>query len=286
MLEKLGYNVEFIDVNKEVSTYVFKEEDFGEDAWIETDKIRVDIDVQRELIPKHVEGIVSKFDPSAFGRLHVTQREDGYYYCTDGQHRLFSAKALGLKRVPCVVVRCYSKRDEGLNFIHLNETSAQVSAVDKYRIGCTSELTDWLYVKECLDSIGITVGSNEKQVACVTSIYKFVNKPKSGSSVEKNIAIAKKSLKIIMECFGSVAITGTMFNAMCEFVRVYVQTGDITVQDIIDKLQTSTAPNMNNRAKEMRKTAGRGKLVNYLTYIIYVEYNKNLRRKLPLKISV
>lgn len=286
MLEKFGFNVDIIDVDKELGTYVYKEEDFGEDMWVDVDKIKVDINVQRELIPAHVDKIAGKFDPSAFGRLHVTQREDGFYYCTDGQHRLFSARAVGLKRVPCVVVKCPSIREEGLNFIHLNETSAQVTAIDKYRIGCSSELTDWLYVKECIDSIGATIGSNEYEVNCVSSIYKFVNRPKSGSSVDINISIAKKSLRILKECFGVKSISGSLFNAMCEFIRCYVQTGDITVEDIIEKLKTSSATNMNNRAREMRKTAGRGKLVNYLTYIIYVEYNKTLKRKLPLRITV
>ena len=153
--------VEFIDVEKEISKPVkFTKEMFGIDAWIPVDKLKVDIRVQRELQDTHVTRLQRKFDPAAFGRLSVSPREDGYYYVQDGQHRLALAKAVGLTEVPCIIHSLESLRDEGRAFIKINENSAKISGIDKYRIGVASEVVEYLRVKECVDYAGLSVYTN------------------------------------------------------------------------------------------------------------------------------
>ena len=79
------YNYEIIDVEKEISKPIrYTKEMFGEDAWIRVDKLKIDIRVQRELQDFHVDRILRKFDPSSFGRISVSPREDGFYY-VDGE---------------------------------------------------------------------------------------------------------------------------------------------------------------------------------------------------------
>ena len=86
-----NYNYDFIETDKiksEVNTTKFEKYMFGREEWIRTDRIKVDLAVQRELQETHVSRILKKFDPQSFGRLTVSLRQDGYYYCSDGQHRL------------------------------------------------------------------------------------------------------------------------------------------------------------------------------------------------------
>ena len=177
-----------LDIDREVTeihkkgTNRYSKEMFGEDKWIPLDKIKVDHSVQRDIQETHVQTILKKFDPTAFGRLVVTLREDGFYYVTDGQHRAKVLEILGFSEAPCVVVNLYNHKDEGLNFININEQSAKVSNIDKYRIGCSSMLEPWLRVRECVEYIGASVGAGKNQVSCVSSIYKLVNSSKVGTS--------------------------------------------------------------------------------------------------------
>lgn len=147
----LDYVKEITELSKPI-TERYKKEMFGVEMWLPINEIKVDIEVQRDLQPSHVQKIIRKFDPSAFGRLTVTQREDGHYYCTNGQHRLRALETLGFTQAPCIVVKLYNKKDEGLNFININEQSAKVSNIDKYRIGVSSEIEPWLRVKEWCDT--------------------------------------------------------------------------------------------------------------------------------------
>lgn len=278
-------NFEFLDI-KESPKRLLRKEDFGKEQWIPTNQIKADMQVQRELMPNHVEKIVRKFDASSFGRLIVTLREDGYYYVSDGNHRLNAARELDLSEVPCVVISCPTLRDEGISFININETSAKVSAIDKYRIGCSAQVSEWLRVKEVIDYCGLQVTGNGQGIACVSTVYKQVNSAKVQSSIENNINIAKYSMQILNEAYGVEAITHLTFSSMCTFVKAYVMNGDVSKRELIDRLKSSDIKSITSRATEMRKSANRGKLISYVAYLFYVEYNKGLRKKLPLRIDI
>ena len=283
------YNYEFINtenIESSVSSVKYKRDMFGEDRWIDVNLIKIDIAVQREMQETHVSKILKKFDPQAFGRLTVSQREDGYYYCSNGQHRLECAKRLGLKEVPCIVIKNNSIKEEGESFIKVNEVSAKVSALDKYRIGVSSEIVEWLRVKECLDFVGLEVGTGINKVSCLSVIYKTINSATLLSSIDKNVYVTKRALYILKHTVGTKGITNHMFKGMVVFVRHYVLTGETDVQTVIDRLSKIDYKAISSKAQDMIENSSRGKIDSYIAYLFWVEFNKNLRVKLPLKIEV
>lgn len=280
--------VEFIDVDKEISKPIkYTKEMFGVDAWLPVDKIKVDIRVQRELQDTHVDKLQKKFDPAAFGRLSVSLRDDGYYYVQDGQHRLSLAKAVGLTEVPCIIHSLESLKDEGQAFIKINENSAKISGIDKYRIGVASEVVEYLRIKECVDYAGLRIGTGTNAINCVSCIYRAINQATLLSSIEANIRNMKKTLLILNKCFGVDGINHITVQGMFLFAKTYLETGYTDVDTTIERLKRTNIKDAISRAYEM-KADGRGKVVSYIAYLFLIEYNKNLKvgNKLPMHIEV
>ena len=286
----LDVDVEILETKKPIQER-YTREMFGVEKWIDINKIKVDINVQRELQDTHVQNIIKKFDPSAFGRLVVTQREDGFYYVTDGQHRRKVLELLGINHAPCVVVNLCDIKDEGLNFININQQSAKVSNIDKYRIGCSSMITEWIRVKEVVDYIGCTVGTGSGKINCTAALYKLVNNSKLDTSRERDIMLTKKALLSLKTIWGVDSITHAMVNGMFIFLKYHTYLNqDATFNDIIDRLSSRKISwkDINSKAHAMKETNnGSGKLYSYIAYSLYVEYNNGLKKnRLPLRIEI
>ena len=287
-MDIMNTKVEFIDVDKEVSKPIkYTKEMFGIDMWIPVDKLKVDIRVQRELQDTHVDKLQKKFDPAAFGRISVSPREDGYYYVQDGQHRVALAKAIGLTEVPCIVHSLESLRDEGRAFIKINENSAKITGVDKYRIGVASEVVEYLRIKECVDYAGLRIGTGINCINCVSAIYRSINSATLLSSIEANMRSMKKTLYILNKCYGVEGINHLTVQGMFLFAKTYLETGYTDVETCIGRFKNINIKELINRAYDMKEN-GRGKTISYVAYLFLVEYNKKLKptNKLPMHIEV
>ena len=284
----LNTKVEFVDVDKEISKPIkYTREMFGIDMWIPVDKLKVDIRVQRELQDTHVDKLQKKFDPAAFGRISVSPREDGYYYVQDGQHRVALAKAVGLTEVPCIVQSLESLRDEGRAFIKINENSAKITGVDKYRIGVASEVVEYLRIKECVDYAGLRVGTGVNAINCVSCIYRAINQATLLSSIEANMRSMKKTLYILNKCYGVEGINHLTVQGLFLFAKTYLETGHTDVETCINRFNNINIKDLIARAYDM-KNNGKGRTISYVAYLFLVEYNKKLKptNKLPMHIEV
>lgn len=283
------YNFEVIDADKEITKNrpKYSKEMFGKDVWLSTKELRIDMRVQRELQECHVDKMLKKFDPASFGRLSVTKRADGYYYVQDGQHRLEMARRLSLEEVPCVVNNLVSVKDEGHTFIKINQNSAKVSGIDKYRIGVSSEIPEYLRVKECCDYAGVRIGSGPNYVNCVAAINRCINSATLMTSIEYNMKAMKYSLKLLKDCFGVEGINQVTTLGMFIFVKTYIMEGITDTTSVVDRLHKVNIRDIISKAHDM-KTNGTGKVYSYVAYLFLTEYNRNLKstRKLPVRIEI
>lgn len=283
------YNFEVINIDEEITSNrpTYSRSMFGKDEWLPVKELRVDMRVQRELQECHVEKMLKKFDPASFGRISVTKREDGYYYVQDGQHRLEMARRLSLDEVPCVVNNLVSIKDEGHTFIKINQNSAKVSGIDKYRIGVSSEVPEYLRIKECCDYAGLRVGSGPNYINCVAAIGRCVNSATLMTSIEYNMKAMKYALKILKDSFGIEGINQITVQAMFMFVKTYVMDNITDITSVTDRLQRANIKEIISKAHEMR-TNGSGKVYSYVAYLFVTEYNRNLKatRKLPVRIEI
>lgn len=274
---------------KEHKEVEFKKEDFGVEVWLPVDKLVVDEEVQRTLMPSQVKKIVNDFSPQAFGRLTVSKCGDSdLYYIQNGQHRAESARLLGIREVPCIVVDSKTQQQQATNFIKINQNAMQVSALDKYRIGHKAGVKEWCRVKEVVeDRCGLEVGSGQNKINAIGSIYKYLNDAKLESSIEVKMNTLEHALNILNGSVGVDGICQISILGMCIFVREYISTDIITVEDAIKRFKSLDVRGLITKAQTLKANGTRTKIVTYFAWLLYTEYNRGLKtNKLPLRIDI
>ena len=272
-------------------TKKYTREMFGRESWIPVDQIKIDFEVQRELDENHSKSIAKKFDPASFGRVTVTQREDGFYYAINGQHRLNALRELNITECPCIVINCVDRKDEGQSFIKINENAKSVSTIDKYRIGVSAEVPSWMKVKEVIDFAGIEkVSSSPSSFRSVGTIYKEINRGSSERNKEENMTVCKLALRVLRRTCSSLnEMDYITVSGMITFCRAYGLDGTATMANMENRFKDVSYARLAREAKNMKKqSGGSGKIVNYMAFLLHTEYNKNLtkNKKLPLRIDI
>lgn len=254
-------------------------EAFGVEQWIPLDKLDIDLNAQRNLMEGQVKKIMKDFTPSALGRIIVSKTTDknGKHHIQDGQHRAEALKLLGFKEAPCVVVDAETIQKEAENFLLINLNSASVSALDKYRIGVSANVSEYLNIKECLDAVGLEAGSGEKKVSAIASIGSYINAPSKEEARAKKRKTMITALEILKETAGIELINQTSILGMCIFVKHFVDSGYAKKEAVIEKFKNIDITQQIKRAQTMKNNSTRGKVVSYLAWILCDEYNKGLR---------
>ena len=268
-------------------------DDFGKEMWIDLEDLVLDEDTQRSPMENHVKKIAKNLDPKAFGRISVSLRSDGKYYVTDGWHRTLACKSLGMKEVPCIVIENkveeekQAKKNDALQFLKINENSSSVSAIDKYKIGVSGEVEEWLRVKECVESNGLLVGTSASRVNAVASIYKYINSSQKPELIAKKMEHMKTAIGILNDITGVLGITNISINAMCLFVREYISEGMITIEDAMNAFSKVDLRQMITNAQTLKNTNTGGNVITSLAYLLYKEYNNHTRgEKLPPRFEI
>ena len=268
-------------------------ESFGKEIWVNVEDLVVDEDTQRSSMETHIKKIMKNFDAKAFGRISVSKREDGKYYVTDGWHRTQVCKRLGLKEVPCIMIENkeketkQAKKQDALQFLRINENSSSVSAIDKYKIGVSAEVEEWLRVKECVECNGLKVGTSASRINAVASIYKYINSSQKPENIAKKMEHMKIALNILNDITGVDGIINISINAMCLFVREYISEGVITKEDAMNAFSKVDLRQMIINAQTLKNTNTGGNIITSLAYLLYKEYNNVTKgKKLPSRFEI
>ena len=99
---------------------------FPDSTTIPIADLYIDYEVQRDVLHKHVLGIIKKFDPRICSpvsacRLSTNNRIDAY----DGQHRTIAVAILGFTDIPCAVVETDDPNFASYAFEMLNDTGVK-----------------------------------------------------------------------------------------------------------------------------------------------------------------
>lgn len=270
-----------------------KREDFGVEMWLNVDILRKDNDAQRSQTESQVKKITGAFKPSSFGRISVSHRKDGFYYVTDGWHRVLSCRQLGIPEVPCIVIENeeddikQAKKQDALQFLTINENTSAVSAIDKYRVGVAGEVETWLRVKEVVEYNNLKVGTSASRINAVASIYKYINSSNKPETIAKKMEHMKITLGILNNVTGVEGITNISINAMCLFVREYISEGIITEDDALNVFAKINLRQMITNAQTLKNTNTGGNVITSLAYLLYKEYNNITKGvKLPPRFEI
>lgn len=269
----------------------FSKESFGVEEWLNPYDLKIDKDTQRNVNLNQVTQIIKEFNPSSFGRLAVSKRDDGYYV-TNGQHRLLASQKIGIAKVPCIVTINEFKEDkdkkkqDAKQFLEINQNVTAVRAIDKYRIGVSAGMEDWLRVKEVIESNGLRAGTTVNSINAIACIYRYINSPTTLDTINNKKRHMKWAIKILKDTVGVARITNVSLQAMCIIVREYVEYDLTTVEKMITKLKDIRLDAMIGEAINMKNTGIQKNVVTYLAILIAKEYNKKCKKKdekLPLK---
>lgn len=98
-------------------------------------KLTVDPNGQRDIVPKHVAAIVEDFHPLAIKPFHVSRRKDGTMVIIDGQQEWYVLQDEKIKWPSniCIVYEGLTRAEEANLFYLLNNVKV-VQAKDKYRV--------------------------------------------------------------------------------------------------------------------------------------------------------
>ena len=268
----------------------FDSKDFGVEMWLPTEELMIDEETQRGLMVSQVEKIINEFNPSSFGRITVSKRKNGYYV-TNGQHRLIALRKIGIDKAPCIVIdNPYEnekeiKKFDAINFLEINQNSQAVRAIDKYRIGVSAQLQDWLNVKQVIEENGLRAGTTRNSVNALACIHRYINSSKNPKTINRKKSQMSKAIRILKETVGVPEITHVSLQAMCIIIREYVDTKITTVDKIITRFNKIEMQKLLSMAITMKNNGTQKNVVTGLAQMLVQEYNNKCRRqedKLPL----
>lgn len=275
---------------KALRDVAFDKKDFGVEMWIPTEELLIDDETQRGIIVGQVEKILNEFNPSSFGRITVSKRKNGYYV-TNGQHRLIALRKIGIEKAPCIVVdnpfedEKEMKRFDAVNFLEINQNSQSVRAIDKYRIGVSAQLPDWMNVKEVLDENGLRAGTTRNSVNALACIHRYINSSKNPITINRKKKQMSNALRILSQSVGIPEITHVSLQAVCIVVREYVDTGLTTPEKLMQKFSKIDLQKLISVAITMKNSGTQKNVVTGLAQMLVQEYNNKCRKedeKLPI----
>lgn len=140
---------------------------------IQADKIRVDEQVQRALIPARRKAIAEKLDLDGLGVITVSERDNGEMVVLDGQHRLAALDYhdMGEWEVDCHIYRGLTVAQEAALFRRLNDTR-KITPFDDFSKALTEGDAQSLALNEIIQQHGlrVTASGGDGQVTCITKL--------------------------------------------------------------------------------------------------------------------
>lgn len=155
----------------------------GKFMMIDKDRIKVDHSYQREQVNEaRVLRIARELCWIKFGVLTLVLREDGWYYCIDGQHRYLAAmRRSDLTKLPCLVFSIGGQNGtvhEAEGFLKVNCDRGSVKLFDKINALIVANDPSAKYMSAMIRGSGYKLapsgGHAKNSVSCIGTIYKAI----------------------------------------------------------------------------------------------------------------
>lgn len=186
--------------------------------WIAVDALGIDPSYQRRPSARTlrtVAQIVTGFDWRRFGALIVAPEAQGYAVI-DGQHRTLAAAALGIPRVPALIVLHAGVSSEAMVFVGVNDVRTGVQNVDKFRAAVTAGDPSAVALDQVLRGLGIetdvpaggTLGP--RQTRAITALQKLAARHGLGTLGTALEILLDAQPEVELSRFNIAAVTGVV----------------------------------------------------------------------------
>ena len=129
---------------------------------IRLDDIITPTEYQRELNQKRVDKMAADFRPEECGVIPVTDRGDGTFAATDGQHRVEMLRIIGIEEWPCHVMERRPIHDEARVFVDLQTERVGLTGRDKWRARRVAKDPIVIGVEEVVTDLGLDVSTGKR----------------------------------------------------------------------------------------------------------------------------
>lgn len=240
--------------------------------WVDVTLVDVDHNYQRDVDGKSVEKILANFRWDHFGAVVLSQKADGRFNVTDGQHRVKAAQLHPeVSHVPAMIVALDGTAGEAENFLVINRARRAVNTIEIYWAGLASQDAQTLLVKAVLDQAGCEVcaAPGDYRVGhtmAVSAVGRSISRYGEAATVE--------SLKTIRAAWpkDSKALRGTLITALA---RIFRASDKLDRDRLIKVLAPKSFIELTAHAEAFRKLSG-GSADTVLARTITELYNKGL----------
>ena len=126
-------------------------------AHVRLKDIRVD-SYQRDLNAQRVEKMVREYDVHRFQPVELSLRADKTYWCIEGQHRLATARRLGMQVVPAMVHVGLTQTDEALLFWLFQRDRRALTVWDNFNARLIGHEAVAVSIDKTVRDLGLTYG--------------------------------------------------------------------------------------------------------------------------------
>jgi hypothetical protein len=240
--------------------------------WVDVALIDVDHNYQRDVDGRSVEKILAAFRWDHFGAVVLSEKTDGRFNVTDGQHRVKAAQLHpSVTHVPAMILKLEGTPGEAENFLVINRVRRAVSTIEIYWAGLASEDPQTLRIKSVLDQADCEVCAAHGEyrpghTMAVTAVGRSITRYGESATVD--------ALKTIRAAWPKDAksLRGTLITALA---RIYRASDKIDRDRLAKVLAPKSFVELTAHAEAFRKLSG-GSADTVLARTITELYNKGL----------
>lgn len=150
----------------------------GDLVWLNKSELHVDHSYQRSAKNIRVLHIAAKWSWLACGVIVVAKRENEQrFYVVDGQHRVLAAlKRSDIERLPCLVFRTESAKEEAAGFYDANTGRRLPTGLEKWKAQLMRGDATTVFVDALIRSSGRVAGNangGSGEVRCLSSLLRL-----------------------------------------------------------------------------------------------------------------
>lgn len=240
--------------------------------WVKIGDVRVSPKTQRKFDKAKAESIAAEFNLEGMGFPTLNYR-DGFYWCVDGQHRIWALKFHGFSdddQIQCEVYEDLQEREEAEVFLERNNAKA-VSPFDKFRVGLVAERETECNIQRTVEAQGCKI-SRQKDDYCIGSIAALRAVHRLG---EKTLA---RSVYILKEAYDGdpSAFEAPLLRGMGLVCQRY--NGQLNDEAAAAVLAATPTVALQRKANALREKTGHSKS-DCVAAVIVETVNKGLGRK-------
>jgi len=245
--------------------------------WVPVDSIDVDSNYQREIKPRLVEKILTKFSWRKFGAIVLARQQNGRFTVVEGQHRWKAASHHpDIDEVPAVIVEHDDRASEADSFLAINRDRMAVTSVEQYWAALTAGDDEAIALSKVLASAGCDVvpAQGHYRPNLTNSIGAL-----SRSLKRYGAGATRRALLVIRAAWpdDAKALRGTLITALARIIRANEKT--ISDPDLVAAIKRESFAKLTAHAESFRKLSG-GSADTALARTITELYNRGKRTNL------